>query len=105
MRLAVLLLVLTACGTGPRQDFDEGVQVHFILVRERPPKQDVTLRPIFTVGTSVFRSPPVTFGPDHALAQEAAAFIAPRGSKTRVSFYDPETGTESRDTIDFERAL
>jgi len=110
-RRTVLLLLLTAtaglsaCGSSPRKDFDEGVTVHFILFRKRPPKKDVTLRPIFTVGESVVQAPEVVFGPEHALAIGTATVRAQRGDDTRISFWDPLTRTGSRDTFDFEHEL
>ena len=97
---ALLALLFASCGASPRQDFDSGVNVHFILIRERAPKQDVTLRPVFTVGDSVFHAPPITFGPDHALAQEAAIVRTSRIKKSRLSFWDPVTRTGSRGTYD-----
>ena len=81
------LLLLAACGTGPRKDFDSGVVLHFILVREGPPKADTTLRPVFTVGDTVVHAPEITFGPDDPLAQESAAILVRRDKKARTSFW------------------
>jgi len=95
----------TACGTGPRKDFDEGVTVHFILYREQAPKKNVTLKPVFSVGETVVHAPEVVFGPDEALAIGAGRVRATRGEKTRISFWDPLTRTGSRDTFEFEHEL
>ncbi|MHC4453009.1 MAG: hypothetical protein ACYS0E_23200 [Planctomycetota bacterium] len=101
MRIALVgLSLLAACGTSPRADFDSGVTVHFLMIRERPPKDDVTLKPVFTVGDAVVRAPAITFGPDHALAQEAAVVRVRRDKKARISFWDPMTRTGARDTAD-----
>jgi hypothetical protein len=102
---ALLCLLLPACGANPRKDFDSGVVLHFILVRERPPKADTTLRPVFTVGESVVRAPEITFGPDHALAQESAAMLVRRDKKARTSFWDPVTRTGARETLDVRHEL
>ena len=99
------LLLLLACGSGPRKDFDHGVEVHFILFREKAPRKDVTLKPIFTVGDSVYRAPEITFGPDHDLAMESGIVLAQRGKKTRIAFWDPNTRTGTRDTFDLEHEL
>jgi hypothetical protein len=99
------ILLLSACGTGPRRDFDSGVVLHFILVRERPPKSDTTLRPVFTVGDSVVHAPEITFGPDDALAQESAAVLVRRDKKARTSFWDPVTRTAARETLDTRHEL
>jgi len=103
--LLVALPVLPGCGSSPRKDFDQGVTVHFILFREQAPKENVTLKPVFTVGDSVTHAPEVVFGPDEALAIGTARVKAPRGKKTRISFWDPRTRTGSRDTFDFEHEL
>lgn len=106
MRIALAgLLVLAACGSGPRADFDSGVIVHFVMIRERPPKEDVTLKPVFTVGDAVVRAPAITFGPDHALAQEAAVVRVRREKKARISFWDPVTRTGARKTADARHEL
>lgn len=102
---AVLLPLLAACGSGPRRDFEEDLTVHFILKRTRPPTENTTLKPVFTVGESVVRAPEVRFGPDDALACEAAVVRAPRSAKTRISFWDPVTRTQARSTIDFRHEL
>jgi len=98
-------LLLAACGTNPRKDFDAGVVLHFILVRERPPEADVTMEPVFTVGDRVVRAPAITFGPDHALAQEAAVLRVPRVDGIRMAMWDPTTRTEARDTVDTRHEL
>ena len=79
--------------------------MHFILFREQAPKENVTLKPVFTVGESVTHAPEVVFGPDEALAIGTARVKAPRGEKTRISFWDPLTRTGSRDTFEFEHEL
>lgn len=99
------LLLLAACGAGPREDFDGGVVVHFILVRERAPKEDVTLQPVFTVGESAVRAPAVTFGPEHALAQETAVVRVRREESARVAFWDPVTRQRAEDTFDARHEL
>ena len=107
IRACLLLPVVLACGcgTGPRRDFDEDLTVHFILLREMPPKEITTLEPVFTVGESVVHAPPVTFGADHALAQEVAVVRARPDSSARISFWDPKTRTGARDTIEFRHEL
>ena len=117
MRRAVLIFVLFisigmtaagflgACKASPRQDFDSGVAVHFILIRERAPKEDVTLRPVFTVGSSVYQAPAITFGPEYALAQESGVVRVKRDKKARISFWDPVTRTGSRKTVDARHEL
>lgn len=104
-RAPLLCLLLAACGTGPRKDFDDGVAVHFILVRERPPEADVTLEPVFTVGETIARPPAVTFGPDHALAREAAVLRARKDKRARVAFWDPVTRTRAERTVDTRHEL
>ena len=99
------LLLLAACGTGPRKDFDSGVVLHFILVRERPPEADTTLRPVFTVGDAVVHAPEITFGPDDPLAQESATILVRRDRKARTSFWDPVTRTAGRETLDTRHEL
>ncbi|MHC4938365.1 MAG: hypothetical protein ACYTHK_05300 [Planctomycetota bacterium] len=99
------LLLLAACGTGPRADFDSGVTVHFVMIRERPPEENVTLNPVFTVGDAVVRGPAITFGPDEALAQEAAVVRVTREKKARISFWDPVTRTGARETADARHEL
>jgi hypothetical protein len=105
MLLLPVLAAASACGTGPRKDFDEGVAVHFILFREKPPAKDMRMRPIFTVGSSMARAPEVVFGPDHALAVGTAVVNATRGKKTRISFWDPLTRTGSRETFTLDHEL
>ena len=106
VRIAPLFLLLAlACGSSPRKDFDQGVEVHFILFRKKAPSKDVTLKPIFTVGAAVEHAPEITFGPDHDLAMESGIVLAQRGDKTRFSFWDPNTRTGSRDTFDLEHEL
>ena len=106
MRTAALgCLLLAACGASPRKDFDDGVAVHFILVRERPPERDVTLEPIYTVGETVARPPAVTFGPDHELAREAAVLRTRKDENARVSFWDPVTRTRAERTVDTRHEL
>jgi hypothetical protein len=105
MRVAIgLLLVASACGSGPYGPFDAGHDVHVILLPEPAPQKGVQVAPVVTLGPECVTSPPRLLKAKEAPAVEVAVIRAPTG-RHRLAIWEPRRKVGARADLDVDREL
>jgi len=97
--LGFLLLLLTACGTGPYEGFDHGFEVHFILHAENALLRPRTFKMVCAVGDMRREGVARTMGPGHPSATEVAVILTPAGERL-VVMWDKENQLGGRQEIE-----